>query len=129
MRRVSSTEFQKKVGLYQDLALREPLTVTRNGRDKIVVLSAEEYGRLKRRDREVLRAEDLSAEDLEAIAAAKPPAASALRHLLERAQRQRGKKIDRALLREKQKEISRLPVADDRSADELLEYDEAGLPR
>ncbi len=77
MRRVTSTEFQKKVGLYQDLALSEPLTVTRNGRDKIVVLSAEEYGRLKRRKREVLRVEDLSAEDLKTIAAAKPPAEAA----------------------------------------------------
>jgi prevent-host-death family protein len=129
MRRVTSTEFQKKVGLYQDLALSEPLTVTRNGRDKVVVLSAEEYGRLKRRDREVLRVEDLSAEDLEAIAAAKLPADSALRDLLERARRQGGKKIDQTLLRRSQKEIARLPVADDRNADELLEYDEAGLPR
>ena len=77
MRRVSSTEFQRKVGLYQDLALNKPLTVTRNGRDKIVVLSTEEYSRLKRRDREVLRVEDLSAEDLKAIAAAKPPAKAA----------------------------------------------------
>ena len=77
MRRISSTDFQKKVGLYQDMALNEPLTVTRNGRDKIVVLSAEEYGRLKRRDREVLRVEDLSVEDLEAVAAAKPPAEAA----------------------------------------------------
>ncbi len=77
MRRVSSTEFQRKVGLYQDMALTEPLTITRNGREKIVVLSAEEYRRLKRRDREVLRVEDLSAEDLKAIAAAKPPAKAA----------------------------------------------------
>lgn len=77
MRRVSSTEFQKKVGLYQDLALTEPLTVTRNGREKIVVLSAEEYHRLKSRDREVLRVEELSVEDLEAIAAAKAPAEAA----------------------------------------------------
>lgn len=77
MRRVSSTEFQKKVGLYQDMALTEPLAVTRNGREKIVVLSAEEYHRLKRRDREVLRVEDLTAEDLRAIAAVKPPAEAA----------------------------------------------------
>ncbi len=41
MRRVSSTEFQKKVGLYQDMALTEPLTITRNGREKVVVVSAE----------------------------------------------------------------------------------------
>ena len=77
MRRVSSTEFQRKVGLYQDMALTEPLTVTRNGREKIVVLSAEEYRRLKRRDREVLRVEDLTAEDLEAIAKARPAAEAA----------------------------------------------------
>lgn len=77
MRRVSSTEFQRKVGLYQDLALREPLIVTRHGRDKIVVLSAEVYDRLKRRDREVLRVEEPSTEDLKAIAAAKPPAEAA----------------------------------------------------
>ena len=77
MRRVSSTEFQRKVGLYQDMAMTEPLTITRNGREKIVVLSAEEYHRLKRRDREVLRVEDLSAEDLRAIAAATPPAETA----------------------------------------------------
>ncbi len=76
MRRVTSTEFQRKVGLYQDLALSEPLTVTRNGRDKIVVLSAEDYRRLKSRDRAVPRVEDLSAEDLEASAATKPPAAT-----------------------------------------------------
>lgn len=77
MRRVSSTEFQKKIGQYQDLALTEPLTVTRNGRDKIVVISAEEYRRLKRRDRQVLRAEDLMAEDLAAIADAEPPSRTA----------------------------------------------------
>ena len=77
MRRVSSTEFQKKVGLYQDMALTEPLTVTRNGRERIVVLAAEEYHRLKRRDREVLRVEEMSARDLKAIAAATPPAEAA----------------------------------------------------
>ncbi len=77
MNRVSSTEFQRKVGLYQDMALSEPLTVTRNGRDKIVVLSAEEYDRLKRRDREVLRVEELTVEDLEAIASVQAPAAAA----------------------------------------------------
>lgn len=77
MRRISSTDFQKKVGLYQDLALAEPLTITRNGRDKVVLLSAEEYDRLKHRDRQVLRVEELSSADLEAIATATPPAEAA----------------------------------------------------
>ena len=54
---------------------------------------------------------------------------AALRSQLEREQRRRGKKIDWERLREKQEEIARLPVADQRSADELLEYDERGLPR
>lgn len=77
MRRVTSTEFQKKVGLYQDLALTEPLAITRNGRDRNILLSAEEYERLMRRDRQVLRVEELGAEDLEAIARATPPAEAA----------------------------------------------------
>ncbi len=54
---------------------------------------------------------------------------AALRDRLEREQRRRGKKIDRALLRAKQEEIARLPIVDDRSADKLLGYDEGGLPR
>jgi prevent-host-death family protein len=77
MRRISSTDFQKKIGLYQDLALAEPLTITRNGRDKFVLLSVEEYDRLKHRDRQVLRVEELSSADLEAIARATPPAEAA----------------------------------------------------
>ena len=77
MRRVSSTEFQKKIGLYQDMALTEPVAITRNGRDKNVLLSAEESDRLARRDRKVLRVEELSAEELEAIARAAPPAEAA----------------------------------------------------
>ena len=54
---------------------------------------------------------------------------AALRDRLEREKRRRGRKIDWALLREKQQEIARLPIVDDRSPDELLGYDEGGLPR
>ena len=54
---------------------------------------------------------------------------AALRDRLEREQRRRGKRIDWTLLRQKQEEIARLPVVDHRSPDELLEYDERGLPR
>ena len=54
---------------------------------------------------------------------------AALRDQLEREQRRRGKKIDWKRLREKQEEMAQLPVVDQRSADELLEYDERGLPR
>jgi len=65
---VSSAEFQRKFGTYQDKALTEPVAITRNGRERLVVVSAEEYRRLKRRAREVLPVEALSDTDLEAIA-------------------------------------------------------------
>jgi antitoxin VapB len=54
---------------------------------------------------------------------------TALRDRLERERRRRGKAIDWTRLQQMQAEIARLPVVDDRSADELLGYDEAGLPR
>jgi PHD/YefM family antitoxin component YafN of YafNO toxin-antitoxin module len=64
---VSAVEFQRNFGRYQDEALKQPVSITRDGRDRLVVLSAEEYQRLKRRDREVIRTQDLSAADLNAI--------------------------------------------------------------
>jgi hypothetical protein len=67
MIRVSSTEFGKEVGRYQDLALKEPVVVTRNGRDRTVVISADEYMRLKRRDRQVFTAGELPDDLVEAV--------------------------------------------------------------
>jgi PHD/YefM family antitoxin component YafN of YafNO toxin-antitoxin module len=67
MIRVSSTEFGKEVGRYQDAALSQPVIVTRNGRDWTVMISAEEYLRLKRRDRQVFAVGELPEETIEAI--------------------------------------------------------------
>ncbi|WP_418901926.1 type II toxin-antitoxin system Phd/YefM family antitoxin [Terripilifer ovatus] len=67
MIRVSSTEFGKEVGRYQDAALSQPVVVTRNGRDRTVMISAEEYQRLKRRDRQVFVAGELPDEIAEAV--------------------------------------------------------------
>jgi prevent-host-death family protein len=78
---VPSADFQRKIGHYQDRALVEPVIVTRNGRERLVLLSADEYRRLKRRDREVLRVEDFTKADLEALRKAEPPPeAAALDH-------------------------------------------------
>ena len=55
----------------------EPVTITSNGRDRLVMMSVEEYRRLKRRDREVLRSEDFTKADLDTIRKAEPPAAAA----------------------------------------------------
>jgi prevent-host-death family protein len=38
--KVTSTEFQQNVGRYQDAALTEPVIITKNGRDKNVLISA-----------------------------------------------------------------------------------------
>lgn len=73
MVRVSAGEFGREVGRYQDLALTQPVIVTRNGRDRTVMISVDEYRRLKRRDRIVRAAWEFSAQELEAIRRAEPP--------------------------------------------------------
>ena len=67
MVRITSLQFQKNFGQYQEMALMEPVTVTKNGRDRIVMLSVEEYQRLKKRDRQVMSTADLPASDIDAI--------------------------------------------------------------
>jgi PHD/YefM family antitoxin component YafN of YafNO toxin-antitoxin module len=64
---VSSAAFQKAFGRFREKALQEPITITNHGRDSLVLMSADEYRRLKRRDRMVLKSEDLSDEQMEAI--------------------------------------------------------------
>ena len=56
--KVSTADFIKNYGALADKALLEPVTITKNGRDRLVVISADEYSRLKRRDRQVFLAED-----------------------------------------------------------------------
>jgi prevent-host-death family protein len=72
MIRVSSTEFGKEVGRYQDVALSQPVVVTCNGRDRTVMISAEEYRRLRDSARDVLRIEDFSETDIEAVRRTEP---------------------------------------------------------
>jgi PHD/YefM family antitoxin component YafN of YafNO toxin-antitoxin module len=71
--KVSTAEVIKNYSSLADQALKEPVTITKNGRDRLVVLSAEEYARLKRRDRRVVRTGDLSEEDVALIAKAEVP--------------------------------------------------------
>lgn len=77
MIRVSSGELQRKIGHIQDMALVDPVTITNNGRDRLVMISVEEYRRLKRRDREVLTLDDFTQADIEAIRNAEPPVEAA----------------------------------------------------
>ena len=76
MLKVPSGEFQRHIGHYQDIALTQPVAVTRNGRERRVMISAEEYHRLKRRDRRVMGLEDFSEADIAALEAIRAPEAS-----------------------------------------------------
>lgn len=64
MTRVSAAEFQRAFGQLSDKAINQPVAITKHGRDHLVLLSAEEYTRLLKRDRRVFRTEDLTEEDL-----------------------------------------------------------------
>jgi prevent-host-death family protein len=74
---VTSAEFQKNFGRYREAAIREAVTITNHGRDSLVLLSADEYRRLKKRDREVLDVAELSDEDVRAMLTAEIPEESA----------------------------------------------------
>jgi PHD/YefM family antitoxin component YafN of YafNO toxin-antitoxin module len=72
--RVSTAEFIKNYGTLADKALGEAVVITKNGRDRLVVVSAEEYVRLKRRDRRVFAAGELTDSQLAALEKAEVPA-------------------------------------------------------
>ena len=72
--RVSTADFIKNYSVLADRALAEPVTITKHGRDRLVVVSAAEYERLRRRDRQVFQSAALPDAVLEQIAAAEVPA-------------------------------------------------------
>jgi prevent-host-death family protein len=76
MIKVSAAEFQRNIGRYQDLALTQAVAVTRNGRERTVLISVDEYQRLKRRDRQVMGFDDFTDEDIAALEAARAPDAA-----------------------------------------------------
>ena len=85
MYQLTVSELQRNIGAAQDIADKEPVFITRNGREKYVLLSAVEYHRLKRLDREVLGIEELSEADVRAIAIAEvPPQYAYLNELLKK---------------------------------------------
>jgi len=76
MIRVAAGEFQRHIGRYQDIALTQAVAVTRNGREQTVLISADEYHRLKRRDRQVLTLADFSDDDIASLEATRAPDSS-----------------------------------------------------
>jgi prevent-host-death family protein len=71
--KVSAAEFHRNIGAYQDMALTKAVIITKNGRDRTVLISAEEYARLKRRDRRVIATGELSERHIAALRTAKVP--------------------------------------------------------
>jgi prevent-host-death family protein len=70
MRNVPAADLAKNFGRFKEIAQREPIAITSHGSESLVLLSAEEYQRLKRLDREVFAVEDLPEDLVAAIAAA-----------------------------------------------------------
>jgi prevent-host-death family protein len=75
--RVTASEFQRAFDAWTEKAAEEPVTITKEGRDHLVLLSADEYARLKRRERQVGLAAELPEEWAEAVRNAKVPDAFA----------------------------------------------------
>ena len=95
--RVTSVEFIKKYGILADTALAEPVVITKNGRDRLVLISAHEFQRLTRHE-----------------------------------QKQKSAPHDEHPLHLELLEIgahcSSLPDLESRPADDIMGYDEHGLP-
>jgi prevent-host-death family protein len=66
---LSASEFPDRVGEALDRSLSQPVLITKHGRPRNVVLSYDEYERLRARDRRAVRAEDLTDEDIAALEA------------------------------------------------------------
>ncbi|MFC3579692.1 type II toxin-antitoxin system Phd/YefM family antitoxin [Sphingomonas hylomeconis] len=69
---VSAKEAASRFGYYTDEAMLRPVGIQRHGQTRIVMISLNEYERLLRRDRQVIRTEDLDDDTLDAILTAEP---------------------------------------------------------
>ena len=76
MLKVSAAEFQRNIGRYQDIALTQPISVTRNGRERTVMISTDEYNRLRRLARKVMSLDEFTDADLAALETARAPEAA-----------------------------------------------------
>ena len=67
MQRFTSIDLQRNVALVQDTALREPVTISYHGRDRLVIMPIAEFERLKRRDKLAIAIEELPEEFIQAL--------------------------------------------------------------
>jgi PHD/YefM family antitoxin component YafN of YafNO toxin-antitoxin module len=75
---ITSADLRRQFTRCRELALKEPVSITHNGRESLVVLSADEFKRLKALDtREALYAWELPQDLADALESAAPPAFTA----------------------------------------------------
>lgn len=78
MMTITAATFQREFGRIREVAQREAVSITNHGRESLVLLSADEYRRLKSLDlREALHVSELTQEELTALDMASPPAIAA----------------------------------------------------
>ncbi|WP_158807076.1 type II toxin-antitoxin system Phd/YefM family antitoxin [Beijerinckia sp. L45] len=70
--KVTAEDFIQNYSRLADGALTEPLTIVENGEDRLVVLSAAEFGRLKRARTAIVR--PLTEDEVALVARAEVPA-------------------------------------------------------
>ncbi len=75
--KVSAADVARNFGRYKEIAQRGPVAVTSHGRDSVVLISAQEFARLKALDqRQALYAHELPVEIVTALDRATPPDAA-----------------------------------------------------
>ena len=67
MVQVAASDLAKNFGEWHDKAMREPVVITKHGRETAVLIAAETFHMLLERYREVVSVEDLDAAIVEAI--------------------------------------------------------------
>ncbi|WP_449220361.1 type II toxin-antitoxin system Phd/YefM family antitoxin [Tistrella mobilis] len=76
MLKVSATEFERNLACYQAVAQMQPVLITGHGHAASVLISAEEYRRLRRRDRQVMGLSDFTQAGIAAVDVSRPPDSS-----------------------------------------------------
>lgn len=73
MKKVTAGEFKKQTGEYQEMAQREPLTITKHGRPSLVLLSFDEYQKLTGQPTRIMHVSELSDTDADTLRNIKMP--------------------------------------------------------
>lgn len=71
---VTASEMQKNFGRWHDEAIREPVQITKHGRETAYLVSAETFNRLWASYRRAVKVTELSDEEIALILAAEVPA-------------------------------------------------------